>query len=243
MLKIIRSRCVPESETLRLISVDISFSRTEAEIADAFIFCRHEEPVADFRQYRAFLDNIAVKAERNAAVGREFVINIGVDNGRAGGSADCYLRLDAHAAVSLADEAGICFLRGISEILESPHLRRASVIAGRAPNLRLNGCAQQLFTAAGYRRYAPVGLIKSIGDISRLDNREAVIFAELDSAVFWHIGRIVLEYKLLEARFKALFRPRGIFRRDKAQSQQAGRERVKICGVEKLYSRTPLRGC
>ena len=64
MLKIIRRRCVPESETLRLVSVDISFSRTEAEIADAFIFRRHKEPVADFRQYRAFLDNVAVKAER-----------------------------------------------------------------------------------------------------------------------------------------------------------------------------------
>ena len=95
MLKIIRHRCVPESEALRLISVDIRFSRAEAKIADAFIFCRHEESVADFRQYRAFLDNIAVKAERNTAVGREFVINIGVDNGRAGRSADCYLRLDA----------------------------------------------------------------------------------------------------------------------------------------------------
>ena len=81
MLKIIHRRCVPESETLRLVSVDISFSRAEAEIADVFIFRRHKEPVADFRQYRAFLDNVAVKAERHAAVEREFVIDIGVITG------------------------------------------------------------------------------------------------------------------------------------------------------------------
>ena len=67
--------------------VNIGLFRPVAEVTDALKSFGHKEPVSDLRQHRAFFYHIAVKQKRHAAVGGEFVINFGVDDGRAGRAA------------------------------------------------------------------------------------------------------------------------------------------------------------